>query len=140
MYKALIPAIAIMFAASSVPAAAKDILLNCKLRSGNQVPLAISGNNVLKDGHSIKNLDQKSLTVGTSYIAFKQAFASYDNAWQINRNNLQFTFKTILKPDSRVVLEEKGSCTSAETASRMPPKKPATPASLSARIAAMLQR
>lgn len=140
MYEALIPAIAIMFAVSTEPAAAKDILLSCKLRSGNQVPLVISGNNVLKDGHSIKNLDQKSLTVGTSHIAFKQAFASYDNAWQINRNNLQFTFKTILKPDARVVLEEKGSCANAETASRTPQRKPATPVSLSARIAAMLQR
>ncbi len=140
MYKALISAIAIMFAVSTEPVAAKDISLICKLRSGNQVPLVISGNDVLNDGHSIKNLDQNSLTVGTGHIAFKQAFGSYDNAWRINRNNLQFTFKTILKPDSRVVLEEKGSCANAETASRIPQRKPATPAGLSATIAAMLPR
>ncbi len=140
MYKALIPVIAVMFAASTEPVAAKDILLSCKLRSGNQIPLVISGNDVLKDGHSIKNLDQKSLTVGTGYIAFKQAFGSYDNAWRINRNNLQFTFKTILKPDARVVLDERGSCANAGLASRGPQKKPATPAGLSATLAAMLQR
>ncbi len=140
MYKAFIPVIAVMFAASTEPVVANDILLSCKLRSGNQMPLVISGNDVLKDGRSIKNLEQKSLTVGTGYIAFKQAFGSYDNAWRINRNNLKFTFKTILKPDSRVVLDERGSCANAETAYRPPQKKPATPASLSSRIAAMLQR
>ncbi len=138
MLKALIPAIAIVLAVSIGPAAAKDILLTCTLRSGNQVPLSISNNNVLKDRHTIKNLDQKSLTVGRSYIAFNQAFGTYDNAWRINRNNLQFTFKTILKPDSRVVLEEKGSC--AMTASRALQKKPAPANGLSATIAAMLQR
>jgi len=140
MYKALIPAIAIMFAISTEPVAANDILLSCKLRSGNQMPLVISGNNVLKDGHTIKNLDQKSLTVGVGHIAFKQAFASYDNAWHINRKNLKFTFKTILKPDSRVVLEEMGSCANPVSASSAPRKRPVTPASLSDRIAAMLQR
>ncbi len=139
MYKALIPAVAIMLAAPTGTVAANDILLLCKLQSGNQVPLVISGNNVLKDGHSIKNLDRKSLTVETGHIAFKQVFGSYDNAWRIDRNNLQFTFKTILKPGSRVVLEEKGSCANAETASRNAPRRPATPASLSDRIAAMLQ-
>ncbi|MGO9868769.1 MAG: hypothetical protein ACLPJY_13980, partial [Rhodomicrobium sp.] len=61
MYKALIPAIAILFAASAEEAAAKDIVLSCKLRSGNQMPLVISGNNVLKDGSSIKNLERNSL-------------------------------------------------------------------------------
>jgi len=140
MYKALISAIAIMVALSTGAAEAKDIVLTCKLRSGNQVPLVISGNSVLKDGHTIKNLDQKSLAVGTSYIAFNQAFGTYENAWRINRNNLQFTFKTILKPDLRVVLEETGSCANPVIASRPPPRKPATPASLSDSIAAMLQR
>lgn len=140
MYKALIAAIAILVAVSSAPVAAKDIVLRCKLRSGNQMPLVISGNDVLKDGRSIKNLDQNSLKVEAGQIAFKQAFGSYENAWHINRGNLQFTFKTILTADSRVVLEEKGSCASAQTAPRGAPRRPATPASLSDRIAAMLQR
>jgi hypothetical protein len=142
MYKAIMPAIAMMLAVSPQPALAGDLPLSCKLRSGNQMTLAIRGNEVLKDGQAIKNLDPASVTVAADHIAFNQSFRTYDNAWHIDRRTLQLTFKTILKADSRAVLEEKGSCVTPVTASAPPRKKPkpVRPASLSDRIAAMLQR
>jgi opacity protein-like surface antigen len=124
MGKALFLAMAIVLAASA-PAAADDVSLACTLRSGNTLPLTIAGKKVLKGGQPLRNFDPKSFSEGTAYIRFSQDFGSYGNAWTINRDNLQITFKTILKADSSVVLEENGACTSQEAASLLAQKKPA---------------
>ncbi len=110
MNKALYPTIAIAFAASVAPAAADGAQLTCTLRSGNTVPLTIAGKTVLKGSHPLKNFDPKSFEAGPTYTRFNQDFSTYSNAWIINRYNLQVTFRTILKSDGRVVLEENGSC------------------------------
>jgi opacity protein-like surface antigen len=140
MSKALYPAIAVAFAASACPAVAADVSLTCTLRSGNTVPLTITGKKVLKGGRALSNFEPKSFISGTTYIRFNQSFDTYSNAWSINRNNLQVTFKTILKADSRVVLEENGSCASAAAASLQAEKKPAAGTGLSSTIAAMFRR
>lgn len=140
MSKALYPAIAIVFAASVAPAAADDVSLACSLRSGNALPLTIGEKKVLKGGHPLKNFDRKSFVAGSTYIQFNQSFDTYSNAWTINRGNLQVSFKTILKADSRVVFEENGSCATGAAASLPTQRKPATEPSLTATIAAMLRR
>lgn len=140
MNKALYSAIAILLAGFLQSAAAKDIVLSCTLRSGNRLPLTISDKKVLKDGQTIKNFDQRSLVVGPSYITFNQAFTTYDNAWSINRNNLKLTFKTILKSDSKVVLEDTGSCAYAAAAPRLTQKRFTPGTGLSATIAAWFQQ
>ncbi len=140
MHKGLYTAIAITFAASVAPAAADGVSLTCTLRSGNTLPFTIAGKQVLKGGRLLKNFDQKSFVAGPTYIRFSQSFSTYSNAWSINRNNLQVSFKTILKADSRVVLEENGSCAGTPAASLQANRKPATETGLSATIAAMLQR
>ena len=140
MSKALYPAIAIVFAASVAPAAADDVSLACSLRSGNTLPLTIGEKKVLKGGHPLKNFDRKSFVAGSTYIQFNQSFDTYSNAWTINRGNLQVSFKTILKADSRVVFEENGSCATGAAASLPTQRKPAAEPSLTETIAAMLRR
>ncbi len=139
MNRALYPTIAIALAACMEPAAAQNISLICTLQSGNKLPLKIDGNRVLKDGHLLKNFEPKSFVAGPARIAFNQRFPTYHNAWSIDRGSLQIGFKTILKDGSHVVLEEKGSCTSA-----VPPQQaqrtPENGTGLQATIAAMLGR
>lgn len=138
MNKALYPAIAIAFAACMEPAAAQDVSLICTLRSGNRLPLTIAGRKVLKDGRALKNFDRNSFVAGPARITFNQSFRTYRNAWTINRDYRQIGFKTILKDGSHVVLEDKGSCTSAAAAPQQAQRKPAT--GFQATIAAMLGR
>ena len=138
MNKALYPAIAIAFAACVEPAAAQELSLICTLQSGNKLPLTIVGGKVLKDGRALKNFDRNSFVAGPTRITFNQSFGTYRNAWTINRDNHQIGFKTILRDGSHVVLEDKGSCTSAAGAPQQARRKPET--GFQATIAAMLGR
>jgi opacity protein-like surface antigen len=139
MSKSFYVAIAITLAISS-PAGADDLSVSCTLRSGNTVPLTVSGKKVLKSGQLLKNFDQKTFSEGETYIRFAQDFGSYGNAWTINRNNLQISFKTILKADASVVLEENGSCTSVEAGAQQPQKKAGSALGIPAVISAWLRR
>lgn len=60
--------------------------------------------------------------VGKRYIAFNQSFNTYTNAWTIDRNTLKYSVKTILKPGSRIVIDEKGSCANAAAAAKSRPR------------------
>ena len=140
MRKALYPAIAMVLAASAAPAAADDVSLTCTLGSGNIVPLTIAGKKVLKGGHVLTNFDPKSFTAGDTYIRFSQSFDTYSNAWTINRSTLQVTFRTILKADASVALEENGSCASGGATSLQAQKKPEAEPGITETIAAMLRR
>ena len=138
MNKALYPAIAIAFAACVEQASAQELSLICTLQSGNRLPLTIAGGKVLKDGRALKNFERNSLVAGPTRITFNQSFGTYRNAWTINRDNRQIGFKTILKDGNHVVLEDKGSCTSAAPSPQQARRKPET--GFQATIAAMLGR
>ncbi len=140
MNKALYPAIAIALTACIGPAAAHDLSLVCTLESGNRLPLTIGDGKVLKDGHPLRNFDRKSFAASPARIAFNQSFRTYGNAWRIDRNTLQISLKTILKRSSRVVLEEKGTCTGAPPAPQQAQRTPPARADLPAAIASMLGR
>ncbi|MGO9170852.1 MAG: hypothetical protein ACLP7P_02645 [Rhodomicrobium sp.] len=118
MKKAILSAIAIISCAYMEQVEAAGIQLNCTLRVGNKLALEIKDKNVLKGGRPVTNLDPKSVVVGTRYITFNQAFGTYYNAWRINRNTLKVGFKTVLKPQRLVVLDEAGACANTVTAPR----------------------
>ena len=118
MNKAILLAIAVMLAVQAGKACAKDILLTCSLPAGARLTLAINRRQILQSGHAMKNLDPKSIALGKRYIAFNQSFNTYTNAWTIDRNTLKYSVKTILKPGSRIVIDEKGSCANAAAKSR----------------------
>jgi hypothetical protein len=102
--------IATLILLSTAPVNAEDIALNCTLRAGNRLPLGIDRHDVRKSGVHLKNLDQRSVSIGSRYITFRQAFGTYNNAWRINRTTLRINFKTVLQPAARVVINENGSC------------------------------
>ncbi len=140
MNRALCPAIAIALAAWLEPAAAHDLSLVCTLQSGNRLPLTIGDGKVLKDGHPLRNFDRKSFAASPARIAFNQSFDTYSNAWSIDRETLQISFKTVLKAYSRVVLEEKGTCSGAPAAPQQAQRKLPARADLPGAIASMLGR
>ncbi len=133
MNKAILPFVVILFAVCLEQAKASGIFLTCTFPAGPSVALEINKKSVLKSGKPIKNLNQNSVEIRGRYITFNQAFNTYNNAWRINRNTLKVDFKTVLKRDSRVVLDEKASCASTAVASQLPPRRRASrlPATLS---------
>ncbi len=122
MNKALLPALAMVVIAPAATANAKDILLSCTLPAGSKMAIAINKQNVLQSGQPIKNLDRKSVTIGPRYITFNQAFATYINEWSINRYTLQYTITTVVRPDLRIVLNQKGACTGTVVAAKPAPE------------------
>ncbi|MGO9546421.1 MAG: hypothetical protein ACLPPF_16700 [Rhodomicrobium sp.] len=133
MNKTSLPIVVILFAVCLGHAHANGIFLTCEFPVGPRVALEINKKSVLKSGKPIKNLNQRSVAIKGRYITFNQAFNNYNNAWRINRNTLKVDFKTVLKRDSRVVLDEKGSCANAAIAAQPPQRRRASslPASLS---------
>jgi hypothetical protein len=75
---------------------------------------------------------------GPTRITFNQSFDTYRNAWTIDRIHRQIGFKTILKDGGHVVLEDRGTCTSATAVPQQAQRKPET--GIQATIAAMLGR
>jgi hypothetical protein len=99
-------------------ASADGLQLACSFQPGLRLALNIDKNRVLMGGSVIKNLDRNSVVIGRRHITFSQKFETHKNAWRINRGNLRFTFKTVLKRDLKVVIKEKGSCASTASALR----------------------
>jgi hypothetical protein len=115
MNRTLLPAIVIVQALTAAQVLAGGIALDCTLKTGNRLPLDIGRHEVTKSGLPLKNLDQKSVSIGPRYITFKQAFGTFENAWRINRATLTMNFKTVLQPAARTVIDERGSCAGTRT-------------------------